>query len=141
LLLLSSSQASQDEAGMRRLSDAELAQVSGQATPPTATPGLTAPALPNAATEGLARGLQAELLDRPAFLAALAARGVASLPESIYRDAAGLQLAFHGDPVSFEISLADLLGAAANGRVNASLGQLTVRALDMRGSTLWTWNH
>lgn len=123
------------------LGEHQLASVNGRAAPPVSEGSIPLPLGPVTGLDllGLA-GQPATLLDRAAFLAALAQRGVNGLPAEIYGGGEVLQMSLNGAPQSFRFDAGSLLGLPAGGPGSPSLGSIELNQLDSRGTVIWRWN-
>jgi hypothetical protein len=123
-----------------RLSEHQLAAVSGRAALPAADSATALPTGPGAGLDllGLA-GQPVTVLDRAAFLAALAQHGVNGLPAELYSGGEVLQLSLNGAPQSFRFDAGSLLGLPAGAPGSPSLGSIALNQLDSRGTVIWRW--
>jgi len=129
------------QAGMAVLSDAELAQVNGRAAAPAADPR----ALPLPGVGALLNLLSPEqmkptLLDRAAFEAALAARGMGPLPAELYAGQPVTQLSVEAAPRTLTLEAGALFIPAGLPYHGGSFGTVTITNFDARGTTLWVWH-
>lgn len=134
-------------AAPKPLGDAELSAVRG--TDGSILAGLQTPS--SNAQNGLANGLAAAfssstgstLLAPAQFAAALEAAG---LSPSMFPDYAGqpvAQTVVDAKPVTFSFNLSDVLLSTTGLQYagGASMGTITMKDFDARGTTIWVWQH
>jgi len=133
-------------AASRALSDAEMSAVRG-ADGTIALPGASAGAGTDAFTSGLAAALASSagptMLDAAGFEAALQEAGWpagARMPG--YEGQAVARTRVDAQPVTFSAELSSLLLSSTGLSYHGpSMGMISLRDFDARGTTLWTWHH
>ncbi len=135
------------QAAPKPLSEAEMSDVRG--ADGSILAGVQAPSTnaQNPFTNGLAAAFSsstgATLLTPAQFTAALASEG---LSPSIFPDYAGqpvAQTVVDAKPVTFSFNLSDVLQSATGLHYSsgASMGTITMKDFDARGTTIWVWHH
>ena len=148
-LLVASLSSVAAHAAPKPLSDAEMSMVRGADGSIVASLQAPSPSADNALTSGLAAAFSsstgATLLGPAQFAAALAGAG---LSPSIFPDYAGQpvsQTVVDARPVTFSFNVSDILqattGLQAGNTGGASMGTITLKDFDARGTTIWVWHH
>ena len=131
--------------GWQALSDHELSRVSGQAdaTRGRAQGVSTAPSsgLPGGLSDALQRSVQAKTVSDTDFQLSWQLRSGQAWPTELTVAERVTQMSFQGGPITVETPLIDWLAPGSKFNSQASLGTLTLKALDLRGTTLWLWTH
>ncbi len=136
------------QAAPKPLSDAEMSAVRG--ADGSILAGVQTPASnsQNAFTSGLAAAFSSStgptLLTPAQFASALEA---ANLSPSMFADYAGqpvAQTVVDAKPVTFSFDVSDVLQATTGLKLanpGASMGTITLKDFDARGTTIWVWHH
>jgi hypothetical protein len=105
------------------------------------------PGSQNAFTSGLEAAFSsstgATLLTPAQFAGALEAVNLAPAMFADYQGQPVAQTVVDAKPVTFSFNVSDILQATAGLKVNsgASMGTITLKDFDARGTTLWVWHH
>lgn len=81
-----------------------------------------------------------DTIDRAAFLAELAQRGVAGLPAALYDGRNVSQYGFADQPFDLSVDLARLIVPQATPGLKP-LGTLTFSGMNLGGTVVWVWGH
>jgi hypothetical protein len=134
------------DAAPQPLNDAEMSAVRGADGSIVAGLQPTASGAPNALTSGLAAAFASStgptLLTPAEFAASVEASGYSLAQVPGYAGEPVAQIRVDARPVTFSFDLSDVLrsstGLAYNG---PSMGTITLKDFDARGTTIWTWQH
>jgi len=130
-------------AAMSTMNEAELASVTGQASPikpddAVNTLPLVGPLLKLLTDEHA----QVSTLDKAAFEAALLARGLPPMASPFYSGGQVMQFTIDAPPVDVSFDAAALIPAVGSQyHAASSFGSINISGLDARGTTLWLWKH
>lgn len=137
------------QAAPRPLSDAQMSDVRGADGSILAGVQAAAPTSQDALTSGLAAAFSsstgATLLGPAQFAAALQAVNLAPAMFADYVGQPVAQTVVDARPVTFSFDVSDVLQASTGLKLansgGASMGTITLRDFDARGTTLWVWHH
>jgi len=134
------------KAAPKPLSDAEMSSVRG--ADGSILAGLaSSSSSQNPFTSGLAAAFSsssgATLLTPAQFASALEAVNLAPTMFADYQGQPVAQTVVDAKPVTFSFNISDVLQATTGlqSNVGASMGTITIKDFDARGTTLWVWHH
>lgn len=134
------------DATPRPLDDGEMSAVRG--ADGSIVGGLQAPSsgTPNALSSGLAAAFASStgptLLTPAEFASAIEASGYTMAMVPGYAGEAVAQIRVDAKPVTFSFDLSEALHASTGLTYNGpSMGTITLKDFDARGTTIWTWQH
>ena len=136
-------------AAPKPLSDTEMSAVRGADGSILATVQPSSSTAPNAFTSGLAAAFTSSTgsttLDAAQFATALESVGLTPAAFPDYTGQPVAQTVVDARPVTFSFNLSDALlagtGLQYSSGTGASMGTITLRDFDARGTTIWVWHH
>ena len=137
------------QAAPKPLSDTEMSSVRGADGSILATVQPSSSNSQNAFTSGLAAAFTsstgATMLDAAQFATALESVGLAPAAFPDYNGQPVAQTVVDARPATFSFDLSDVLLAGTGLRYSsgtgASMGTITLKDFDARGTTIWVWHH
>ena len=134
------------QATPRPLADDEMSAVRGADGSIVAGVLPGSPGSPNALSSGLASAFASStgptVLDAAGFAASLASSGYPVAMMAGYAGEPVAQVRVDARPVTFSFDLSDVLRATTGLSYNGpSMGTITLKDFDARGTTIWVWHH
>jgi hypothetical protein len=135
------------QAAPKPLSEAEMSSVRGADGSILAGLPSASSSSQNPFTSGLAAAFSsssgATLLTPAQFASALEAVNLAPTMFADYQGQPVAQTVVDAKPVTFSFNVSDVLQATTGlqSNVGASMGTITLKDFDARGTTLWVWHH
>ena len=139
--------ASASQAAPKPLSDAEMSAVRGADGSILAGVQTSSSSAQNPFTSGLAAAFSsstgATMLTPAQFATALEGVGLSPALFPDYQGQPVAQTVVDAKPVTFSFSLSDVLQGTTGLQFNggASMGTITLKDFDARGTTIWVWHH
>ena len=130
----------------RPLADDEMSAIRGADNSIVATLQTSVPGANNGLSTGLASAFASStgptLLTPTEFAASLAASGYSLALMPGYAGETVSQIRVDARPVTFSFDLSDVLRATTGLQYSGpSMGTITLKDFDARGTTIWTWQH